>query len=326
MRSIPFWLIVLLVLSAGALAQDAASDLDIDLTPPEQGSFDPASVADIDVSAVPILPELTEHARRIYERGQTGDRDPRRFSKVGDCMTASVEYFMGPFGTGDYDLGDYDAALSSVVTHFNVPARDEGFAMSAFDNPGLATASGFNAASVMDALWADPSWCQANESPLACEYRLTRPAFSLIMFGTNDVMFFEDGLFDYYLRLIVLETIERDIVPVLYTIPDRPEFPEKVQRFNRVIVGIAQDYDLPLVNLWAAIQDLPNAGVDPLEPIHLSIPEASAGVFNEATLAYGYTVRNLITLQTFDILLAELGILDDATPNEDATSNEDSAS
>jgi hypothetical protein len=55
-----------------------------------------------------------------------------------------------------------------------------------------------------------------------------------------------------------------------------------------------------------AIQDLPDEGVDPIEPIHLSIPETgSAGDFT-TNLDYGYAMRNLITLQTLDILLAGL--------------------
>jgi hypothetical protein len=127
------------------------------------------------------------------------------------------------------------------------------------------------------------------------------------MFGTNDVMYFEADFFDYYLRSIVLETINNDIVPILYTVPTRPEFPEKTYEFNQIITKIAQDYDLPLVNLWAAIQDLPSAGVDELEPIHLSVPaDSHTGNFTEENLQSGYTVRNLITLQALQILLDDL--------------------
>ena len=40
------------------------------LTPPELGTFDPASIEGIELQDYPILPELTEHAQVIYERGQ----------------------------------------------------------------------------------------------------------------------------------------------------------------------------------------------------------------------------------------------------------------
>jgi hypothetical protein len=290
----------------------SAQDDEIDLSPPELGSFDLTSIDGIVVEDYPILPELTDYAKVIYEAGLEANNNPRVFSKVGDCMTATYKYFLGPFGDGNYNLGEDYAYLEDVIQYFDVPARSEGFEQNSFNNPGLATASGFNTASVLDSLWADPNWCEANESPLGCEYRLSQPIFSMIMFGTNDVMFFEADLFDYYMRTIILETINNGTVPVLYTIPTRPEFPEKTYQFNQVIIKLAQDYDLPLVNLWAAIQDLPFNGVDQVEPIHLSIPEdEQTGDFTK-NLDYGYTVRNLITLQTLDILLAGLEVKTDA--------------
>lgn len=299
-----FTLISLFMMTMVNFAQDS----EIDLSPPELGSFDLVSIEGIAVEDFPILPELTDHAQVIYEAGLEAENNPQTFSKIGDCMTATYEYFLGPFGEGTYDLGDDYAELESVIQYFDVPARDEGFVANSFNNPGLATASGFNTASVLDSIWADPTWCEANESPLECEYRLSQPIFSLIMFGTNDVMFFEADLFDFYMRSIILETINNGTVPILYTIPIRPEFPEKTYQFNQVIIKLAQDYDLPLVNLWLAIQDLPFEGVDQLEPIHLSIPEdEQAGDFT-TNLDYGYTVRNLITLQTLDILLDGLGV------------------
>lgn len=302
-----YFVVVLFPVLLMSISQAQESN-EIDLSMPELGEFDVTTIQSIVVEESPILPELTDHAQQIYEAGLEVDNNSRVFSKIGDCMTASVEYFLGPFGEGNYDLGEEYASLQSVIEYFDVPARSEGFEENAFNNPGLATASGFNTASVLDSIWADPNWCEANESPLACEYRLSQPVFSLIMFGTNDVMFFEADLFDFYMRSIILETINNGIVPILYTIPTRPEFPEKTYQFNQIIIKLAQDYDLPLVNLWLAIQDLPFDGVDPVEPIHLSIPEDKETGNLTTNLDYGYTVRNLITLQTLDRLLTELGV------------------
>lgn len=300
-------IVISILLFSIALLPSSAQESDIDLTLPELGSFDVSSVEGIMLEDVPILPDITDHARDIYARGIESGNHPQRFSKLGDCMTASVEYFLGTFGDGTYDLGDYDH-LEPVIDYFDVPARDEGFEYNSFNNPGLATASGYNTASVLDSIWSDPAWCGANESPLTCEFRQTRPAYALIMFGTNDVQFFDADYFNYYLRSILIEVIENDSVPILYTIPTRPEFPEKTYLFNQIIVDIARDYDLPVVNLWQAIQDLPDEGVDPVEPIHLSIPEDSAtGVFTEEQLQYGYTVRNLLTLQTLKLFVDEFG-------------------
>jgi hypothetical protein len=307
-------LVLLICLAAASvLAQDDTSDdetPEIDLTPPELGDFAEADVADIVLEEYPVLPELTEHARRIYAAGQEMGSNPRVFSKVGDCMTASPD-FMWAFGIGDYDLGEY-ADLQVVVDYFGgIPAREEGFEFDSFANPGLATTSGFNTSSVRDSIWSNPNWCEANESPLACEYRASRPAFSVIMFGTNDVFFVDAATFDYNLRMIVLETIEDGIVPVLNTFPTRPEYPERSLLLNQVIIDVALDYDLPLINLWLALQDLPNGGVDEDETIHLTVPEGvSTGVFSEETLQAGYTMRNRVTLQAFEVLLGELDVLE----------------
>lgn len=297
-------ILMLLVLSFSALAFQGE---DIDLTPPEFGEFDPASVSDIDISAYPLLPEVTDHARQIYQEGIAQGNHAQVFSKVGDCMTAA-EYFLTPFGLNDYDLGEH-SDLQEVVDYFNAqPAREGDWELDSFANPGLATASGFNTASVLDPIWSNPDWCDANESPLSCEYRVSKPIFSLIMFGTNDTFFIEADAFDYYLRLIVLETIQQNIVPVLYTFPTRPEYPEKSELFNQIIIKIAEDYDLPLVNLWLGLQELPNGGVDEIETIHLTIPAdgTGTGVFDESTLETGYTYRNLVTLQALDILVKGL--------------------
>jgi hypothetical protein len=280
-----------------------------DLTPPTLGDFDPATVADIDIEAYPVMPEVTDHAREIFAAGRAAGLNPRRFSKIGDCMTAA-EWFLTPFGTGEHDLGEY-TSLQPVLDFFGgIPARDEGFTADSFANPGLSTASGFNAASVLDPAWADPEWCQPNESPLACEYRVTRPGIAIVMFGTNDVFFLEAHEFDFHYRNVILATLEANILPVLNTFPVRPEFPEQSLLFNQIIIRIAEDYDLPLVNLYLALQALPDQGVDTTETIHLTVPaDGNAGILDEEHLTAGYTFRNLITLQALDVLRQELGLM-----------------
>lgn len=296
-----------------AQAQDGG-DGNIDLTPPTFGDFDPASVQDIDLMDYPLLPEVTDHARLIYERGHEAGNNPQVFSKVGDCMTAATSY-LTPFGLDDYNLGEY-ADLQPVIDYFaGVPARvAEDWEFDSFANPGLATTSGFNTASVQDPIWSDPDWCTSNESPLACEYRVSRPAFAIIMFGTNDSYFFDEASFDFYLRTIILETINNNIVPIVSTFPTRPEFPEKSYLFNQIIVKIALDYDLPLMNFWRGLEDLPSKGVDEVETIHLTTPEDKrTGIFTDETLMTGYTYRNLVTLQAFDSILRGLEVLEEET-------------
>lgn len=301
----------LLIVAATPLTSSAQAD--IDLTPPELGDFDPATLQGIDPADTPILPALTDHARAIFERGQARDmpRDAHMFSKVGDSMTASP-YFLVPFGNGDYELGEY-IDLESVVSYFNASVDDAG--NTPFNRVNYANALGFSTASALDSTWATADECEPNESPLACEYRRANAAFALIMFGTNDVMAFDATLFDYFMRLVVLDTIAVDVVPVLYTMPIRPEAPELSGVFNQIILKIAGDYDLPVINLVVALEPLPNGGVDLNDTLHLTYPEApgSVAVFSEENLGAGYTVRNLVTLQALAGLLFDLDLLPSET-------------
>jgi hypothetical protein len=292
-------LMLLLLASAGYAQTDAP--------PPDPGVFDPAALEEIDPADYPVLPDLTDAAREIFERGQAREmpRDPQMFSKVGDSMTAS-EQFLSAFGGEQYDLGEY-VDLQNVVEWFA--------AGGAFDRDNYANALGFSTASALDSTWADKDVCAANESPLTCEYRVSNSAFALIMFGTNDVMAFDASLYDYFLRLVVLETMAADVVPILYTMPIKPEAPELSAVFNQIILKIAADYDLPVINLVIALEPLPNYGVDLDDTLHLTTPQppATAATFTEDGLNAGYTVRNLVTLQALAALLTELDLLSSET-------------
>lgn len=301
---------VLAILVGSADAQDATDSPVV------------AAASAIDLHDLPVLPVVTDTAREIYARGQAAGLNPHVISKIGDCMTAS-ENFLVPFGTGDYDLGDYQDLQAVIDNLTAAPIESDGktFAANAFASPGLATAQGFTTVSVLDPLWADPQWCSANESPLTCEYRVAQPAFALIMFGTNDTFFFDADSFDGYLRQIIDQTIASEVVPVLYTFPERPEFPEKTLLFNQIIAKIAQDYDLPLINLYVALEDLPDKGVNLDDPIHLSSPiDDKAGNFTPANLERGYTFRNLITLQALQVLMDGISEAPAATPEATAAS------
>jgi len=159
-------------------------------------------------------------------------------------------------------------------------------------------------AAPLDATWSDPKWCQSGESPLTCEYRVSKPSIAIIMFGTNDVNYTDAGSYDIYLRTIISETLSRKIVPILNTFPTRPEDPKKSLLFNQMVVRVAMDFDIPLVNMNQALDPLPNHGVNPDDTTHLSIPaDKRVDIFTPDHLTAGFTVRNLVTLQALQKVL-----------------------
>ena len=173
---------------------------------------------------------------------------------------------------------------------------------------GLAAASGFNVAAPLDATWADPKWCQGGESPAACEYRVARPSVAMIMFGTNDVGFTDAASYDYFLRGLIDQTIDSGVLPLLSTFPTRPENPAKSLLLNQIVAKVAQDYDIPLVNLNRALEPLPHLGINPADPIHLSVPpDGRVDRFTADELQYGFTMRNLVTLQALQAVLKAVG-------------------
>jgi len=246
-----------------------------------------AGAGAIDLNAFPLVPAITDRARAIYARGQALGLDPRAVSKIGDCISDN-RHFLSPFGWGDYDLGSY-TALQPVIDHFEPALAADSLA--AYD--GLVTAA------ALDPLFANPLACLPGETPLRCEYRVRRSSFAIIMFGAQDLLFASPDEFDRNLRQIVHETIEAGVVPILSTFPGNLDRWGDALALNRIVVQIALDYDIPLMNMWRALDGLPNHGLES-DGRHLSPPVTHSGDLTGDNLRRGYPLRNLVTLQALD--------------------------
>lgn len=255
------------------------------------------------ISSVPVLSGVGWRARQIFASGQ-GNR-PNVFSKVGDCLTETQAFLHG-FGSGQYALSDENAHLQETIAFFLVSPR-EGLTDS-FTASSLAVEDGFNAATVLDPLWADPALCQPGESPLLCEYRLSRPSVALIMLGTVDIQAsYTPAQFRVNLSKVVQTTAAQGIIPVLTTFPSHPDFKwGQSLEFNAAIVDVARAQGIPLINLWLATRDLPNYGLSG-DNWH---PSFSGDYFihldGNAPARFGHALRNLLTLQMLDRLRREI--------------------
>ena len=247
---------------------------------------------------VPAISGLTGHARQIYLDGQARGNRANVFSKVGDSLTVAT-YVLYPFGWGTYDLGEY-RSLVPALAHTPPPAAREG--RDSFSNVSLAADNGWTVADVLDPARADAALCRAGESPLACEYRVVRPAVALIMFGSNDVAVLSGEEFRAGLDRIVALSIERGVIPVLTTIPPRGGYEGAVDAFNALITAAARAFDVPLLDFYHTVIGLPNRGLA-ADGLHLSWPPgdySAAARFTPENLSYGYTMRNLTALQVLD--------------------------
>ena len=122
----------------------------------------------------------------------------------------------------------------------------------------------------------------------------------LVMFGTNDVNTSSRAGFEANLRRLLDIALRNNVVPVLVTKADNLEGDGSI---NAIIARVAYEYELPLLNLWRAMQDLPDGGLEP-DQIHLTYAQP---FFDEpANMLMGWPVRNLVTLQMLEFLHNEL--------------------
>jgi hypothetical protein len=218
----------------------------------------------------PVVPSVTARAIEIYRTGQTMGLDPRAFSKVGDCQSVK-DAFMGYI-----DLGQYPSSLGS--DYLKLQETIDNFA-GHFNTDGQAVRGGFNAASVLSPLWADPHACLPGENPLECELRITRPIIVIVRME----IWWDGRTSEQYNNLMrrILDTIiAHGAVPILATKADNVEGDNSL---NLTTAKLAYEYGLPLWNFWAAVQPMPAHGMETTPP-HNDGFHISEDAWNEQSL------------------------------------------
>jgi hypothetical protein len=242
-------------------------------------TFDPAAWTDL-----PVLPELSPRALEILADGLAKGNNPNAFSKVGDCES-QASWFLEAFdlGPAHYSLGEYEAELAPVIDYY----------AGSHKRLSLAAKPGFTAASLLSPIWSDQEQCEKGETPLDCEYRIHRPLVAFVMVGTNDAS--NPETFEGHMRAVLERTIELGILPVIGTKADNVEGDHFI---NATIARLAAEYGLPVWNYWAAVQDLPDQGLQE-DGVHLTFAAPyfdRPGAFERA-----WPVRNLNALQVLKI-------------------------
>ena len=196
----------------------------------------------------PVVPEFSAHAQEILRRAaQNPALDPHTFSKVGDCQMVAGT-FLGGYANGKYKIpAGYEKAVewfSESMLSESVTA-ERGLGVSSVLNPMFGFAAGYDQ-------------CLRDERPLDCELRIHRPMIVMIGMGTNWIPNAELS-FEKYLREIVDTVLKTGALPILATKADNVEGNWKL---NEAIARVAYEYDLPLVNVWRSVHDLPGKGLE----------------------------------------------------------------
>jgi hypothetical protein len=251
---------------------------------------------DVDWQDVPIVPEVSQHVLDIFLDGQRQGRDATHFSVIGDCQSLPYR-FMGPFYLGELEPDNSEAQLWEAIHFFH----------GSLIHWSVTSRGGFTAASILNPIQADPSVCKPGETPLTCEFRLNNPAYVFITLETwADPATVER--YELYLRAILDYVLERGTVPILVNKADAAEVGSGMHVINPILVKLAYEYDVPIVNFWRAAQHLENGGIDATrDGFHLS--------------EEGYNVRNILALRTLYAVWQAVGGEASAIPQEPAGRN-----
>ena len=233
--------------------------------------------------SLPVVPTVSPAMAEVYQRGLLMGNDPDHFSKIGDCQNVST-YFLSTFDRpGDFSLGSDYASLQPTIDQFQ----------GSWSRTSLAIKPGFNVASVLSPLRADPKACQPGESPLACEMRVWKPGVVVVSMET---WWGEQPAQVYatYMRQVVEYILSQGAVPILATKADNREGDGSI---NAAIAEVANEYDVPLWNYWAAVQPLPDQGLSD-DGFHLTF---ARNFFDDPKrMLNAWPWRNLTALQSID--------------------------
>lgn len=186
------------------------------------------------------------HVRDIYALGQSLGRNPRTISKVGDS-TMVWPPFLATFDRQTYNLGKFGYLQGTIDFHSG-----------SFGRESMAVKKGMHTWSQFDPAWSIPEVCGPTEGPLECEIRLHNPSIAIIRLGANDTEYPND--FERNLGQIVKYCLERGIIPVLGTKPDR--FEGESNLINNLIRKTASAYSIPLWDYDLIAGTIPGRGLE----------------------------------------------------------------
>ena len=250
--------------------------------PQEQGRKPSRMLTSNAWKGLPVIPQVSDNVKAIYQRGLDLGKNPNVYSKIGDCGSTPT-WFMGDFDRGPkyYNLGEYPY-LNEVISEF----------AGSHERTSLAARAGFNAPSLFVPLWSDIEKCESNEGPLECEYRVNNPIIAFIMLGANDIWHPDE--FEPSMRKIIEYSLDNGVIPILSTKADNQEGDGSI---NYTIAKLALEYKIPLINFWRAVQDIPDKGLQE-DGVHMTW--GNNDFSNPDSMSTAWTIRNLTALQTLD--------------------------
>ncbi len=289
-----------------APADDDSAQDDDDTTGDDDDTAHGPALYPADQVHSPITQYVADTLHDIAADGPEAAQDV--FIKVGDSHTESSSALFC-FAGDSVDLGAY-GDLEPTLDHF---LGGDAAGATPFDRASEAALGGMST-----------GWVIGGEpSPLELEIDALNPRFALIQYGTNDMQMgntYASAMWGFYEDMAALldQCLAAGIVPVLMGIPHRGDLTEAgwwVWPYNDVIRGMAQTRQIPFIDLYLALEHLPDSGLAG-DGVHLSTnPDGSCQMTAEG-LEHGNNVRNLAWLAALDRAAA---VVVDGEPSLDPT-------
>ena len=212
----------------------------------------PAPAAGKKVAPLPAwVPQITAAQKAIYQRAVANGKDPFMFTVVGDCNSLPPVYLQR-IASGQFNVASL-GPLQSIVLKFS----------KSFSRISLAATGGLGAAMMMDPQWADGALCDAKsgQGPFACELWVSRASVVFIALGTQEQYTWKD--FEPQYRKMIEHALAKGVLPVAVTKADDIETASGAPTgyINEIIRRLAAEYQVPLLDFYAATRNLPNFGL-----------------------------------------------------------------
>ncbi len=226
------------------------------------------------------VPQITAAQKSIYQGAVAAGKDPYMFTVVGDCNSLPPVYLQR-IASGQFNVAGL-GPLQTIVQKF----------AKSFSRISLAATGGLGAAMMMDPQWADGGLCdpKTGQGPFACELWVSRASVVFIALGTQEQYTWKD--FEPHYRKMIEHALQKGVLPVAVTKADDIETASGASSgyLNGIIRKLAAEYQIPLLDFYAATRGLPNFGLidEGDKDFHLSYA--------------GMDRRMLATLQTLAVI------------------------
>lgn len=206
----------------------------------------------VDLPAPAWIPKIDAKQRAIWQNAVAAGKDPNTFTVVGDCNSQPAVY-LRRLASGEFNASTLPPKLQAIVQRY----------ATSFERVSLAAQGGFGSSAMMDPTWADGAICDAKtgDGPFACELRLSHASIVFISLGTQEQYDWKN--FERNFRPMIEHALAKGVLPVLVTKADDIETAAGAPSgyVNEIVRKLAAEYDVPLMDFYAATRDLPNGGL-----------------------------------------------------------------